>query len=170
MSLAVVVTAIKKQISRKSGNEFARVTVEDFSGSTEVLVFPETWAAISDRIIADVPVLIKGAYGRRDQGADNPTFIVESVTRLAELRTTGQIAVAIDLEPDPAISTGVLHDIRAVVEAHPGSAPLEVRWLGADGARARLRSASLTVSPASSTLLELRALLGAERVQLVRGS
>ena len=170
MSLAVVVTAIKRQISRKSGNEFARLTVEDFSGSSEVLVFPETWAAISDRIVADVPVLLKGAYGRRDQGADNPTFTVESVTRLAELRTTGQIAVAIDLAPDPAISTGVLHDIRAVVEAHPGSAPLEVRWLGADGSRARLRSASLTVSPASNALLELRALLGSERVQLVRGS
>ncbi len=170
MSLAVVVTAIKRQISRKSGNEFARITVEDFSGSAEVLVFPETWAAISDRIVADVPVLLKGGYGRRDQGADNPTFIVESVTRLAELRTTGQIAVAIDLAPDPSISTGVLHDIRAVVEAHPGSAPLEVRWMGADGARARLRSATLTVSPASNALLELRALLGTERVQLVRGS
>ena len=169
MTLAVVITAIKKQISRKSGNEFARLTVEDFSGAGEVLVFPEAWAAIQDRIVTDTPVLLKGGYGRRDQGADNPTFIVESVTRLAELRTTGQIAVAIDLAPDPAISTGVLADIRAVVEAHPGSSPLEVRWLGADGSKARMRSATLTVSPASNALLELRALLGTERVQLVRG-
>ena len=67
------------QISKKSGNEFARLTVEDFSGATEVLVFPEAWAAIQDRIVSDVPVLLKGGYGRRDQGADNPTFIVESV-------------------------------------------------------------------------------------------
>lgn len=170
MMLAVVVTAIKKQISKKSGNEFARLTVEDFSGAGEVLVFPEAWAAIQDRIVTDVPVLLKGGYGRRDQGADNPTFIVESVTRLAELRTTGQIAVAIDLAPDPSLSAGVLADIRAVVEAHPGSSPLEVRWLGTDGSKARLRSASLTVSPASNALLELRALLGAERVQLVRGA
>ena len=35
---------------------------------------------------------------------------------------------------------------------------------------ARMRSASLTLSPASRALIELRALLGAERVQLVRGS
>jgi DNA polymerase-3 subunit alpha len=168
MALAVVVTAIKRQVSRKSGNEFARLTVEDFSGSAEVLVFPEAWAAIQDRVVADVPVLLKGAYGRRDQGSDNPTFIVESVTRLAELRTLGQIAVAIDLAPDATLSAGVLQDIRAVVEAHPGAAPLEVRWMGTDGQRARLRSASLTVSPASTALLELRALLGPERVQLVR--
>jgi DNA polymerase-3 subunit alpha len=170
MSLAVVVTAIKRQISKKSGNEFARLTIEDFSGTGEVLVFPEAWAAIADRVVADVPVLLKGAYGRRDQNADNPTFIVESITRLAELRTTGQISVAIDLAPDASFSTGVLKDIRAVVEAHPGSAPLEVRWLGTDGQKARMRSASLTVSPASNALLELRALLGPERVQLVRSA
>jgi DNA polymerase-3 subunit alpha len=170
MSIACVVTAIKRQISRKSGNEFARLTIEDFSGTSEVLVFPEAWAAIQDRVIADVPVLLKGAYGRRDQNADNPTFIVESVTRLAELRTTGQIAVAIDLAAEASLSTGVLQDIKAVVEAHPGSAPLEVRWLGADGQRARMRSASLKVSPGSNALLELRALLGKESVQLVRSA
>jgi DNA polymerase-3 subunit alpha len=170
MSLAVVVTAIKRQISKKSGNEFARLTIEDFSGTGEVLVFPEAWAAIADRVVADVPVLLKGAYGRRDQNADNPTFIVESITRLAELRTTGQISVAIDLAADLSFTTGVLKDIRAVVEAHPGAAPLEVRWLGTDGQKARMRSASLTVSPASNALLELRALLGPERVQLVRSA
>ena len=170
MTLACVITAVRRQISKKSGNEFARLTVEDFSGATEVLVFPEAWAAIQDRIVSDVPVLLKGGYGRRDQGADNPTFIVESVTRLAELRTTGQITVAIDLQPDQGLSAGVLTDVRAVVEAHPGSSPLEVRWRGTDGTFARMRSASLTLSPASRALIELRALLGPERVQLVRGS
>ena len=93
-----------------------------------------------------------------------------SVTRLAELRTTGQITVAIDLQPDQGLSAGVLTDVRAVVEAHPGSSPLEVRWRGTDGTFARMRSASLTLSPASRALIELRALLGPERVQLVRGS
>ncbi len=170
MALAAVITAVKRQISRKSGNEFARLTVEDFTGTGEVLVFPETWAAIGDRIVPDVPVLIRGAYGRRDQNADNPTFIVESITRLAELRATGQIAVAIDLTADASVTSSVLADVRAVVEAHPGSAPIEVRWRGSDGARARMRSASLTVSPGSNALLELRALLGAERVQLVRSA
>ena len=169
-SLAVVVTAIRKQLSKKSGNEFARLTVEDFSGSGEVLVFPEAWAAIHDRVQADVPVLIKGGYSRRDQGADSATFIVESVTRLAELRTQGQISVSLDLTESASLPTLVMRDVRAVVDAHPGAAPLEVCWNGADGSRARLRSASLKLSPASAALLELRALLGPERVHLVRGS
>jgi DNA polymerase-3 subunit alpha len=168
-SLAVVVTAIKKQISKKSGNEFARLTIEDFSGSGEVLVFPEAWAAIHDRVQADVPVLIKGGYSKRDQGTDSATFIVESITRLAELRTQGQISVSLDLTESVSLPELVMRDVRAVVDAHPGSAPLEVSWNGTDGTRARLRSASLKLSPASAALLELRALLGTERVHLVRG-
>ena len=170
LAIAVVVTAVKRQISKKSGSEFARLGVEDFSGAAEVLVFPEAWAAIGDRVQADVPVLIKGGYSRRDQGVDAPTFIVESVTRLAELRTTGQIAVSLELTSDASLSRDVMRDVRAVVEAHPGAAPIEVRWNGTDGSRATWRSASLKLSPASAALLELRALLGQERVRLVRGN
>ncbi|MBA3855179.1 MAG: hypothetical protein C0503_12255, partial [Gemmatimonas sp.] len=170
MSLAGVVTGVKRQISKKSGNEFARLVVEDFSGTAELLVFPEAWAAMSDRVHTDVPVLIKGAYGRRDQGADNPTFIVESITRLAELRATGQFAVALELDPEAGLPVDVMRDVRAVAEAHPGSAPLELRWKGPDGSPARLRSSSLKLSTAGPALLELRSLLGPERVRLVRGS
>jgi len=170
MSLAGVVTSVKRQISKKSGNEFARLVVEDFSGTAEILVFPEAWAAMSDRVQTDIPVLIKGAYGRRDQGADNPTFIVESITRLAELRATGQFAISLELDPAAGLPVAVMQDVRAVAEAHPGSAPLELRWKGPDGSPARLRSSSLKLSTAGPALLELRALLGPERVRLVRGS
>src|SRR5690349_1154251 len=40
LALGVVVTAIKKQLSKRSGAEFARLTVEDLSGSSEVLGCP----------------------------------------------------------------------------------------------------------------------------------
>jgi DNA polymerase-3 subunit alpha len=170
MALAGVVTAVRRQISKKSGNEFARLVVEDFSGTTELLVFPEAWAAMADRVQTDVPVLIKGGYGRRDQGADNPTFIVESITRLAELRASGQYAVSLELDPTAGLPADVMADIRAVAEAHPGSAVLELRWKGPDGSPARLRSRSLKLSPAGPALLELRSLLGPDRVRLVRGS
>lgn len=170
VSIGVVVTAVRRQVSRKSGAEFARLAVEDFSGAGEILVFPEAWAAIGDRVQTDVPVLIKGGYSRRDQGVDNPSFIVESVTRLAELRTTGQIAVAIELAAGSGLAGDVMRDVRAIAELHPGSAPLELHWRGPDGATARFRSSSLTVSTASGSLVDLRALLGEERVRLVRGS
>jgi hypothetical protein len=66
------------------------LTVEDFSGSSEVLVFPEAWTMLADRVKTDVPVLLKGSYSRRDQDVENPTFIVESLTPFVEMRLTGQ--------------------------------------------------------------------------------
>lgn len=170
MAIAGVVTAVKRQVSKKSGAEFARLTVEDFSGSAELLVFPEAWAAMADRVRTDIPMLIKGGYSRRDQDAENPTFIVESLTRLAELRANGQFAVSLELDAEAGLPAEVMRDVRAVAEAHPGAAPLELRWRSPDGTGARLRSASLKLSTSGPALLELRSLLGPERVRLVRGS
>ena len=205
MALGAVVTAIKRQVSKKSGAEFARLTVEDFSGSAEILVFPEAWAAISDRVRPDVPLLIKGGYSRRDEGADNPTFIVETVQRFEELRVSGQLVVAIDLEMmgrsprngkgavmsggetevaqvvtkgngdaksvslDVSLTPDLMGDVRQVIDSHPGSVPVEVRWSDGNGTKARFRSRSMKMAANGAALNELRALLGPERVRLVRG-
>jgi DNA polymerase-3 subunit alpha len=174
MTLGVVVTSIKRQISKRSGAEFARLTVEDFSGSSEVLVFPESWGLLADRVRSDVPVLMKGGYSKRDQDADSPTFIVESVTPFAELRLNGQVSIAIDLALGDAVTADVMGDVRAVIDAHAtshsGAPPLELRWNDGNGTRARLKSRTLRLAATQAALTDLRALLGDERVRLVRGS
>ena len=173
VALGVVVTAVKKQISKRTGAEFARLTVEDFSGSSEVLVFPEAWTMLGDRVKTDVPVLLKGSYSRRDQDAENPTFIVESLVPFVEMRMTGQVAVSIDLSRG-FLSPDVMQDVRAVVDSHAtshASSPLlEVQWADGSGMHARLRSRSLRIAASQAALTDLRALLGPERVRLVRGS
>lgn len=173
MALGIVITAVKRQISKRSGSEFARLTVEDFSGSAEVLIFPEKWSAIADQIRTDVPVLLKGGYSKRDRDADAPTFIVESVTKFADLAFSGQIGVAISLGESKDVNSEVLRDVRAVIETHSTAgtvAPaLEVRWKGSEGnAGTRLKSRSLRLPASHAALSELRALLGADRVHLVR--
>jgi DNA polymerase-3 subunit alpha len=174
ISLGVVVTGVKRQISKRSGAEFARLTVEDFSGSSEVLVFPESWGLLADRIRGDVPVLMKGGYSKRDQDADSPTFIVESVTPFAELRLNGQVSISIELQLGESLAPEAMQDVRAVVDAHAtahaGAPPLELRWNDGNGTRARLRSRSLRLAATQAALTDLRALLGNDRVRLVRGS
>ena len=174
IALAVVITAVKKQVSKKSGAEYARLTLEDFSGSTEVLVFPDAWGVLGPRVRSDVPVLIKGGYSRRDQEAENATFIVESITQMAELRMTGQVAIELDIRTPATLPPAIFADVRSVVATHAtthASAPaLELRWTDGTGAHARLRSRTLRVPASQAVLNDLRALLGDERVRLVRGS
>ncbi|MFL5468657.1 MAG: DNA polymerase III subunit alpha [Gemmatimonadaceae bacterium] len=169
MTLSVVVTSIKRQMSKRSGSEFARLTIEDFSGSAEVLVFPEKWAVLHDQIRTDVPMLLKGSYPRRDESADNPSFIVESATKLAEMRTNGNVTVAIELAKG-AYSGDVMSDVRAIVETYPGSAPLEFRWSDGTGTPVRLRSRSLKLAADGAALNALRNILGESSVRLQRGS
>ncbi len=168
VTIGVVVTAIKRQVSKRSGAEFARLTVEDFSGSCEVLVFQEAWAVIAERVRPDVPLLMKGGYSRKDQEVENATFIVESVTRFTEVRASGDLAVAIDLTSGADLAPSVMDDVRVAVESHRGSAPLELRWHEGDDAPVRFRSRSMTVAASPAVLSDLRALLGADRVRLVR--
>jgi DNA polymerase-3 subunit alpha len=172
IALAVVVTSIKRQISKRSGAEFARLTIEDFSGTAEALVFPEAWHLIGDRVKTDVPVILKGGYSRRDHDAEMPTFIVETITPIVELRLTGQVAVALELRGGSGLTTDLIRDVRAVIDSHStthvGAPPLEVQW--SDGSsRAKLRSKTYRMAATQAALNDLRALLGEERVRLVRG-
>jgi DNA polymerase-3 subunit alpha len=143
--------------------------LEDFSGSAEVLMFPEAWAAMGDRVRTDVPVIVRGGFNRRDEGADNPTFLVEGIQPLAEMRANGQIAIAIDLA-ERQLPPDVMADVASVVSTHPGSAPIELRWATSDGAVTRWRSRTMKVAASGPALHELRALLGEDRVRLIRGS
>jgi DNA polymerase-3 subunit alpha len=183
IALAVVITTVKRQVSKRSGAEFARLTVEDFSGSSEVLVFPEAWSVLGSRAATDIPVLLKGGYSRRDQDVENPTFIVESITPIAELRLTGQVAIALDLGLSASLTLDVVRDVRVVLEAHAmthaSAPPVEVRWTGRSADQpptesgdtsARFRSRRYRLAASQVVLNELRALLGDERVHLVRVS
>ena len=168
VTIGVVVSAIKRQVAKRSGAEFARLTVEDFTGSSEVLVFPEAWAVIAERVRPDVPLLLKGGYSRRDQDVEDPTFIVETVTRFTELRTSGELAVAIELAGGSDLVPSVMDDVRVTLESHQGTAPVELRWLDESGDPVRFRSRTLTVAASPVVLSDLRALLGSDRVRLVR--
>ena len=47
VTIGAVVTALKRQISKKTGKEYARLVLEDFHGTAEAIVFPEAWAKLN---------------------------------------------------------------------------------------------------------------------------
>ena len=106
---------------------------------------------------------------RRDESADNPLFVVEEATKLAEMRTNGNVTVAIDLAKG-SYSGDVMSDVRAIAETYPGSAPIEFRWSDGTGAQVRLRSRSLKLAADGVALSALRNILGESSVRLKRGS
>ena len=45
------------------------------------------------------------------------------MTPFAELRTNGNVAVSLELEPGAGVLAAAMDDVRQVAEAHPGTAP-----------------------------------------------
>jgi len=170
--IAAVATVVKRQISKKTGAEYARLTLEDFHGTAEALVFPEAWAKLNEVIRADRALLFAGSYSARDRGEEQAPFIVETAQALDDLKATGAIGVALRWSPDAPPPPDATRAVAALCAAHPGPAPVLVEWDDGSGngggSVPRLRSRSLHVDAADELVVALRALLGPEHVHLVR--
>src|SRR6266545_686515 len=171
VTIAAVATVVKRQASKKTGAEYARLTLEDFHGTAEALVFPEAWAKLNAVIQPDGALLFTGGYSARDRAEEQAPFIVEAARPLDDLRPSGAIGIALrwagaGTPPDPETARAVA----ALCAAHPGPMPLLVEWSDGNGetTTARLRSRSLRVDAADDLVAALRDLLGADRVHLVR--
>src|SRR5213596_2581174 len=189
--IAAVVTVVKRQISKKTGAEYARLVLEDFHGTAEALVFPEAWAKLNEVILPDRALLLTGSHSARDRDEEQAPFIVETAQPLDDLRAKGAIGVALVWSRAAPPPPDAARAVAALCAAHPGPAPVLVEWAeadengaspgrepGADPGRqpgggpqpsvARLRSRSLRVEAADDLLAALRGLLGPDHVHLVR--
>ncbi|HEX3926910.1 MAG TPA: DNA polymerase III subunit alpha [Gemmatimonadales bacterium] len=167
VSIAAVVTAVKRQISKKTGKEYARITVEDFHGTAEAIVFPEAWARLNQVVRADAALQLNGGYSARDRGEEQVPFVVEGARDLAELESSGQLAVAIRWASSAAPPAEAIRAAALICETHPGPAPLYIEWSDGNGSAARFRSRRLRVDPLDDTLRALRDVFGGDAVSLV---
>ncbi|MEE9207208.1 MAG: DNA polymerase III subunit alpha [Gemmatimonadota bacterium] len=172
IELGCVVTAMDVRVSRKNGREWCRLTVEDFHGTADALVFGDVWTEYRFLFAEDVPVLLTGTVSGNSRDDENPPIFVDSAKPLRELRDGGQIGVCIEFRADEDVEPGQFEPIRRVLAAAPGEGRVYLKWKAANGngdEPALLTSDSLRVAPSADLLAELRTLLGGERVHLMRG-
>jgi DNA polymerase-3 subunit alpha len=168
VQIAAVVTGVKRQISKKTGKEYARVILEDFHGTAEAIVFPDAWSKLNQTIQEDLAMLLTGGYSARDQGEERAPFIVEGAEQLAVLRDRGQVAVALRWQaPEPPPAEGLKAAV-ALCAAHPGPAPLYIEWSDGNGERVRMRSKRLRVTPDEELVRALRGVLDRAEVHYVK--
>jgi len=168
VTVAVVVTAVKRQLSKKTGKEYARIILEDFHGTAEAIVFPESWARLNLVLVEDAAVLLTGGYSLRDRGEDRAPFVVETARPLGELRRSGAVGIVLRWSATGAPSGDVLRSAAALCAGHPGPAPVYIEWSDGNGEGARLRARRLRVEPGEDVVHALRDLLGADAVRFVK--
>jgi DNA polymerase-3 subunit alpha len=168
VSVAAVVTGVKRQISKKTGKEYARLVLEDFHGTAEAIVFPDAWSKLNQTILPDAALLLTGGYSDRDRGEDQAPFIVETARELSDLKASGAVALSLRWRSPSTFQPGALQAVAALCSAHPGPTPLYIEWSDGNGEEVRLRSRRVRVAAEDDLVRALRDLLGSESVHYVK--
>jgi DNA polymerase-3 subunit alpha len=168
VTVAAVITQVKRQISKKTGKEYARLTLEDFHGTAEAIVFPDAWAKLNQVIREDLGVLLNGGYSPRDRDEERAPFIIESARPLEELLTAGAYGLALRWKMTQAPSPETIGQVVGLCSRHPGPAPLYIEWSDGNGERLRARSRRVKIAPEPALISELKQLLGSDAVTFVK--
>ena len=80
---AGIITNVRVLKSKK-GDFYAQGTLEDMAGSVDLLVFPEAYRRLGDKVKLDVPVLVRG--GVRVEEGGTPKVTVSDITPLEEAK------------------------------------------------------------------------------------
>jgi DNA polymerase-3 subunit alpha len=107
-----IITNVRVLKSRK-GDFYAQGTLEDMSGSVDLLVFPEAYRRLADKVKLEVPVLVRG--GVRVEEGSNPKLTVGEITPLEEARPklARALRIRVPLETATEATIDQLHAIFA---------------------------------------------------------
>ncbi len=96
-------------LKSKRGDFYAQATLEDMSGSIDMIVFPEAYKRIGDKVKLEVPVLVKAGV-RIEEGA-NPKITAAEIIPLedAKIPLPRAIRIRIPLETSAETTVDDLH-------------------------------------------------------------
>jgi DNA polymerase-3 subunit alpha len=113
-----VITNVRVLKSKK-GDFYAQGTLEDMNGAVEMLVFPEAYKRLQDKVKIEVPVLVRGGV-RIEEGA-NPKVTVSEITPLEQARAPLPTALRIRI-PLESVSEATIDDLHNLFQASQGEA------------------------------------------------
>jgi len=171
--VAGTVEGYRERIFR-SGGKIAFFVLEDLGGGVEVKVREKQLARCGEVLTSGEPVLINGKLqfphsdddDQSDSGPRQPTLLLDEAVLLSEIIRSETRSVIIRLSSDSA-QRGKLLKLRKVLEASPGSCPVQLIIRTDDGAEALLGlGQALRVEPRDAMLASLERLFGTNVTEL----
>jgi DNA polymerase-3 subunit alpha len=96
-------------VKSKKGDFYAQGSLEDMEGSVDMLVFPDAFKKLQDKVKLEVPVLIRG--GVRVEEGSNPKLTVNDIIPLDEAKVPlpRSIRIRLPLETSTDATVDALH-------------------------------------------------------------
>ncbi len=144
-----------KSMTDKKGNLMAFVTLEDFSGSVELILFSDCYEKYRETARIDNMVLVTGRVSTREGEA--PKIIASELTGLSSLteRFSCQLVIKIDAD----CSDKAIDEALATLERFRGNSPVLLA-ARQNGSEVYIRSNKYSVNPDSQLINQLKELLG----------
>jgi DNA polymerase-3 subunit alpha len=149
-----IVSAVKNATTKK-GDAMAYLTLDDPTGSAEVVVFNSTYQAARELCVEDGILVVKGRVDHRQQGETKLVAMEVSAFELVPERR--DVRFRIDATRARA---GIIRELAALVREFPGESPVYVSLETSSGSRMLALGPEHRVRPDSDFLAEARALLG----------
>jgi DNA polymerase-3 subunit alpha len=149
------VVAETKQVTTKRGEPMVFLTLDDPTGSAEVVVFNSTHAASRELCVADRILVVKGRVDHKQAGETK--LIALEVTPFEAVAERREVRFALDARRAPA---GMLGELARLVREFPGDSPVFVALETSDGPKTYALGPEYRVRPDSDFLAEAKALLG----------
>jgi DNA polymerase-3 subunit alpha len=116
---AGLISGVRVAKSKRSGELWAQAALEDMSGKVELLVFPEAYRKLAEKVKLEVPVLIRGGV-RIEEGA-NPKITANDIIPLDEARVPLPKALRIRI-PLESATDGTVDALHALCRERLGEA------------------------------------------------
>jgi DNA polymerase-3 subunit alpha len=157
--LGGILTAVK-EITTKKGDRMAFLTLEDFGGKIEVVVFPKSYEKCKDSVRTGNVVVVKGQVEGNEQGAKVLASHIESLEKASQEKIKAVRTVVFRLDPYNT-SRDQLQNLKKLCQKTQGTCRGVIEYVAADGVRARFQFPdALTFSADYAFIQEVKEIFG----------
>ena len=162
VALGVVVTAAKEKVSKRGGR-LAILTVEDLTGSVEVLVFGELLDKVAPWLSQpSLPLWLRGEVVQEDKG---PKVVAQEVSPLGTALPRWPARLDLRLQA-AALTTEQLLALKEILLRHQGPVPACLHFLDPRENGVLALPESLALTPSENLVAEVNRLFGYQVLSL----
>jgi DNA polymerase-3 subunit alpha len=158
-----IITSVKRILTKKA-KPMAFVTLEDFTGSIEVIVFTEVLESAGKLIQEDKMVVVAGKVSTREN--ELAKLIAEEIVPLSSVIDQFHGNLMLELDADD-MSNEFMDKLEDIFDQYPGSTQVFFRVKVNSGDSFNVQSNKYRVSPHNQLVESLYGLLGYNRVKML---
>ena len=159
--LGGIISKVKFTVTRRTNEKMAIVTLEDLSGTVEVLVFPQTFSKSGGLVKPDAIVFVKGRISLREEA---PKIMASEIVTLDSVRAKYTKAITVNVVT-AGLEKNILENLKRIFSRYPGRIPVYLNFVKPDGKRITVATGrDLLVEPHEGLVRDIEKILGRDVV------